>query len=155
MKKRKLLTDIFTIVLMIAIVFVVLSYLGVFPGADNTTVGSTNYIMLTYVAMPLALISVAMIDIVFPILDNKKIRGTVKFKVKAGIKIALFVAAIVFAVLFFLANAFPQMNEFVGVAIFCALYFAQFCINLDPKPSQVENEEENYESYDAADDDDE
>ena len=32
MKKRKLLTDIFTVVLMAAILVVILAYLNVFPG---------------------------------------------------------------------------------------------------------------------------
>ena len=42
MKKRKLLTDIFIVILMISIVLVLLSYLNVFPGGDYTVEGSIS-----------------------------------------------------------------------------------------------------------------
>lgn len=146
MKKRKLLTDIFTVVLMISIVLVLLAYLNVFPG-DVQKEGSVSYIMLSYVSVPLALLSVALIDLVFPLIDNRALLAQNSYKIKAGVKIVLFLAAVVFGMLFFIGGIFASMNDFVGVAIFVGLYIAQFCINLDPKPQAVEEAEEEADRY--------
>ncbi|MBP3392803.1 MAG: hypothetical protein J6L76_08490 [Clostridia bacterium] len=159
MKNRKLLTDIFTVVLMVSIVLVLLAYLNVFPGTVQDE-GSASYIVLSYISVPLALISVALIDLVFPLIDNRAMLKENKFKVKAGVKIALFAAAVIFGVLFFMTDALATAitNDFVGVAIFVALYIAQFCINLDPKPEPVEEKVEEadvYAQYDEDTDDEE
>ncbi len=159
MKKRKLLTDIFTVVLMVAIVLVLLAYLNIFPG-DVQEAGSVSYIMLSYVSVPLALIAVALIDLVFPLIDNRAMLAENAYRIKTGIKIVLFLAAVVFGMLFFVSDVFANVikNEFVGVAIFVALYIAQFCINLDPKPEpveEVEEEADRYAQYDAESDEDE
>ena len=102
MKKRKLLTDIFTVVLMLAIVVVVLAYLNVFPGKDVNEKGSLNYAMVAYVGMPLALLSVLLIDLIFPLIDNRKRLSEPVFIVKVVAKTLLFIAAVVVGVLFFL-----------------------------------------------------
>ncbi len=159
MKKRKLLTDIFTVVLMLAIVLVVLAYLNVFPGKEVSEKGSLNYNMLTYVGMPLALLSVLLIDLVFPLIDNRARLSEPVFIVKVVLKALLFIAAVVVGVLFFVVDIEKPKNEFLRVGIFCALYFAQFLINLDPplrKKKNAENqkgEEDEYEEFDDGDDD--
>lgn len=161
MKHRKLLTDIFTVVLMVSIVLVLLAYLNVFPGTVQEE-GSVSYILLSYVSVPLALISVALIDLVFPLIDNRAMLKASSYIVKTSVKIVLFVAAVIFGVLFFMTDVFATLitNDFVGVAIFVALYIAQFCVNLDPKPEPVEEiveEADVYAQYDedAADEDEE
>lgn len=148
MKNRKLLTDIFTVVLMVSIVLVLLAYLNVFPGTVQEE-GSVSYIVLSYISVPLALISVALIDLVFPLIDNREMLKDNKYKIKTGVKIALFAAAVIFGVLFFMTGVFATLitNDFIGVAIFVALYIAQFCINLDPKPEPVEEKEEEADIY--------
>ncbi len=151
MKKRKLLTDIFTVVLMVAIVLVLLAFFGVFPG-DVGTPGDVAYIMLSFVSVPLALISVALIDLVFPLIDNKAMLKENSYKIKAIVKIVIFLAAVVFGVLFF--TGVVSLDQFVGVGIFVVLYIAQFCINLDPKPAAVEEPEEEADQYTQYDEDD-
>lgn len=158
MKKRKLLTDIFTIILMAAILLVVLTYIpGVFPGEDNTVKGSLRYTLQTYIGLPVALLCVALIDIVFPAIDNRERFRNGGFTVKFILKVLLFVGALVFGFLKFIAGKFEGMNDFVAVAIFCGLYFIQFCINLDPKPQkEEETDDEHYENdYNFEDSDDE
>ncbi len=158
MKKRKLLTDIFTVVLMLAIVLVVLAYLNVFPGKNVSEKGSLNYVMVAYIGMPLALLSVLLIDLVFPLIDNRRRLSEPVFIVKVVAKAIIFIAAVVVGVLFFLVNITPPKNEFVKVGIFCALYFVQFLINLDPPlkakiAAQKEKDKENDGDYDDFDDD--
>lgn len=159
MKNRKLLTDIFTVVLMAAIVLVLLSYLNIFPGTVQEE-GSVSYVMLSYVSVPLALISVALIDLVFPLIDNKALLKERVYQIKAGAKVVLFLGAVVFGMLFFMSDVFATLikSEFVGVGIFVALYIAQFLINLDPKPEPVEEvveEADEYAQYDESLEEDE
>ena len=156
MKKRKLLTDIFTVVLMLAIVVVVLAYLNVFPGENVSEKGSMNYVMVAYIGMPLALISVLLIDLVFPLIDNRRRLSEPLFVVKVVAKSLIFISAIVVGVLFFLVNITPPKNEFVKVGIFCALYFVQFLINLDPPLKAkiaAQKDKDNDNDYDDFDDD--
>ena len=110
MKKRKLLTDIFTVVLMLAIVLVVLAYLNVFPGKNVSEKGSLNYVMVAYIGMPLALLSVLLIDLVFPLIDNRRRLSEPVFIVKVVAKAIIFIAAVVVGVLFFLVNITPSKN---------------------------------------------
>jgi hypothetical protein len=154
MKNRKLLTDIFTVILMVSIVLVLLAYLNVFPGTVQEE-GSVSYIVLSYISVPLALISVALIDLVFPLIDNRAMLKEKAFVIKAGVKVVLFVAAVIFGLLFFMTGVFATLitNDFIGVAIFVALYIAQFCINLDPKPEPVEDKVEEADVYAQYDDD--
>jgi hypothetical protein len=153
MKKRKLLTDIFTVVLMAAILVVILAYLNVFPG-EYSKKGTMCHTMLVYVGMPLALISVLLIDMIFPIIDNRAKLSTPKYLIKVIIKALLFAAAIVVGILFFVVDSFSNMNDFLKVGIFCALYFAQFLINLDPplKKKVVDNKDKEDEYEDFSDD---
>ncbi len=162
MKKRKLLTDIFTVVLMAAILVVVLAYLNVFPGGDVSEKGTLSNVMLWYVGMPLALISVLLIDFIFPLIDNRGRLTEPKFIVKVAAKAVLFIVAVISGILFFMVDAFPNLNDFVKVGIFCALYFAQFLINLDPPlkkkaaemKAKEKEEDSDYEEFTDFDDDD-
>ena len=119
--------------------------------------------MLTYVCMPLALLSVLLIDLVFPLIDNRGRLSQPGYVIKVIIKALLFIAAVVAGILFFVVDMFPNMNDFLKVGIFCLIYFAQFLINLDP-PLKKKNvnaphaDEDNpeYEEFkdDTGDDDD-
>lgn len=147
MKKRKLLTDIFIVVLMISIVLVLLAYLGVF-GESYEVEGSLAR-KIIFIAVPLALISVLLVDIVFPILDNLNKFKEKTFLIKVILKGILFIAAVVVLVCH-VKGMF--MNEFLGVGIFCAIYLVQFFIDLDKKQNKELNKE--YEdTFDDVDDD--
>lgn len=153
MKKRKLLTDIFIVILMISIVLVLLSYLNVFPGGDYTVEGSISRKVIL-VAIPLALLSVLLVDIVFPVLDNLSKFSQKSFLIKVIIKSLLFIAAVVVLVCH-VNGAF--MNEFLGVGLFVVVYLIQFFIDLDKKEKKVVQEEEYEDSFDEdefVDDDD-
>ena len=154
MKNRKLLTDIFTVVLMVSIVLVLLAYLNIFPGTVQDE-GSVSYIVLSYISVPLALVSVALIDLVFPLIDNRAMLKENAYKIKVGAKIVLFALAVIFGVLFFMTGVFATLitNDFIGVAIFVALYIAQFCINLDPKPEPIDETIEEADVYAQYDED--
>jgi len=153
MKKRKLLTDIFIVILMISIVLVLLSYLNVFPGGDYTVEGSISRKVIL-VAIPLALLSVLLVDIVFPVLDNLSKFSQKSFLIKVIIKSLLFIAAVV--VLVCHVNG-VFMNEFLGVGLFVVVYLIQFFIDLDKKEKKVVQEEEYEDSFEEdefVDDDD-
>lgn len=148
MKKRKLLTDIFIVVLMISIVLVLLSYLGVFPG-ESYEVEDSLARKIILVAVPLALISVLLVDIVFPVLDNLGKFKETPFLIKVILKGVLFIAAVV-VLICHVQGMFK--NEFLGVGVFCGIYLVQFFIDLDKKPNKELNKE--YEdTFDDEDDD--
>lgn len=153
MKKRKLLTDIFIVILMISIVLVLLSYLNVFPGEDYTVEGSLAR-KIIMIAIPLALVSVLLIDIVFPILSNLNKFSEKVFLIKVVVKSLLFIAAVVILICH-VNGAF--MNEFLGVGLFVVVYLVQFFIDLDKKekaPVEENDEDSLDDTSDFIEDDD-
>ena len=141
MKKRTLLTNIFIVVLMISIVFVLLAFFEVFPESAQSAI--------LFTSMSLALISVALVDIVFPLIDNSsRFKNENSYKVKTVIKIVLFLVAVAF-LLFTVKGIGFFKTQFLGIALFCVAYLAQFFIDLDKnKKGQGEDEEDE----DAAED---
>lgn len=141
MKKRTLLTNIFIVVLMISIVFVLLAFFEVFPESAQS--------VILFASMSLALISVALVDIVFPLIDNaSRFKNENSYKVKTVIKIVLFLVAVAF-LLFTVKGIGFFKTQFLGIALFCVAYLAQFFIDLDKnKKGQGEDEEDE----DAAED---
>ena len=141
MKKRTLLTNIFIVVLMISIVFVLLAFFEVFPEIAQSAI--------LFASMSLALISVALVDIVFPLIDNaSRFKNENSYKVKTVIKIVLFLVAVAF-LLFTVKGIGFFKTQFLGIALFCVAYLAQFFIDLDKnKKGQGEDEEDE----DAAED---
>ncbi|MBE7057693.1 MAG: hypothetical protein E7387_01145 [Ruminococcaceae bacterium] len=135
MKKRSLLTNIFVITLMVSIVFVLLAFFEIFP--DNIQ----QPVLL--VSMTLALLSVLLVDIVFPLLDNmERFKSETSYKVKTAAKVVLFIVAVVFLVLT-VKSVGIFGKQFVGIALFCVAYLAQFFIDLDKnKNAQIEEDEE-------------
>lgn len=140
MKKRTLLTNIFIVVLMVSIVFVLLAFFDIFPESMKTGV--------LFVSMTLALVSVALVDIIFPLIDNiGRFKDESPYKVKTIVKIILFLVAVAFLMLT-VYNIGPFKTQFLGIALFCVAYLAQFFIDLDKnKKNQLE------EDYDDDDED--
>lgn len=150
MKHKNLLTNIFSIVLMVSLVIILLAAFNIFPGESSETPGSLSNV-LSSIAMPLALISIALIDIVFPLIDNRVKLKEKKYLILTIVKLVLFAAAVVFLMLHMFAGLFAE-KQIVAIMIFCILYLGQFVINLDPKPAPVTEEPEDEEYDDAYDD---
>lgn len=155
MKKRTLLTNIFIIVLMISIVFVLLAFFEIFPADVQQPV--------LIASMSLALISVLLVDIVFPLVDNiGRFKAETSYKVKTIIKVVLFVVSVVFLLLT-VKNVGIFKTQFLGIALFCVAYLAQFFVDLDKNKNAVieesddedEDEESDEESDEDSDDEDE
>lgn len=151
MKKRTLLTNIFIIVLMISIVFVLLAFFEIFPADVQQPV--------LIASMSLALISVLLVDIVFPLVDNiGRFKAETSYKVKTIIKVVLFVVSVVFLLLT-VKNVGIFKTQFLGIALFCVAYLAQFFVDLDKNKNAVieesDDEDEDEESDEDSDDEDE
>ena len=124
---------------MISIVFVLLAFFDVF---NKDTLKNP---ILT-VSMIVALISVSLIDIFFPIIDNfSRFKKETGYKVKSIVKFVLFGLSVVFLVLT-VKGVGIFAEEFLGIAFFCLTYLAQFFIDLD-KQKKV-----NIEDYDSSED---
>lgn len=150
MKNRGLFNNIFTVIIMLSLVFFLLSYFSVF-GNENLEG------WIQKITLPLALISAICMEIVLPVLDNRTLFKTEKkMKIMLVVKIVLVVAAIVPLVLN-VTGALEQDNkaEFGVLAAFVILYMAQFFINLDPKPELSDEEDDEEEEEDDEDENEE
>ncbi len=152
MKHRNFLSNIFSVVLIVSLI----AFLFVMLKGMDDGLGTA----IKYISLPLAIISVACIDIVFPILDNKqRLRENINLKVLTIVKIVLFIAAFVVIGLY-VTNIILSDNEMIALSVFVVLYFAQFVINIDPKKPRVaevsEDDDEDYDDdeYEAEDDTD-
>jgi hypothetical protein len=149
MKKRTLLTNVFIIVLMISIVFVLLAFFEIFPANIQQPV--------LLISMSFALVSVLLVDIVFPLIDNiGKFKKETSYKIKTIVKVVLFIVAVVFLLLTVKSIGIFK-TQFLGIALFCVAYLAQFFIDLDKgRKTQIEAEEgDDDEDEDAEEDADE
>lgn len=136
MKKRRLLTNIFYVVMLLALV--------AFLAVEFTMMDKPGGKALAVVALAVAVISVALVDIVFPILDNKDMLSNKKYLALVIVKSVVFLAAVVALFLFEPLRIID--NTVVGIVVFIVLYFIQFFISLDPKVEKI---------VDTAEDDDE
>ena len=145
MKKRTLLTNIFIIVLMISIVFVLLAFFEIVPADVQQPV--------LIASMSLALISVLLVDIVFPLVDNiGRFKAETSYKVKSIIKVVLFVVSVVFLLLT-VKNVGIFKTQFLGIALFCVAYLAQFFVDLDKNKNAVIEESDDEDEYEESDED--
>lgn len=149
MKNRTLFNNIFTVIIMLSLVFFLLAYFQVF---GNEVIEG----WISNITLPLALVSAICMEIVLPVLDNKEMfRTEKKMKILLAVKIVLVIAAIVPLVLN-LTNQLgnDRSTEFGVLAAFVILYMAQFFINLDPKPEIDEDDDEDDE-YEEDEEDEE
>lgn len=124
MKKRNLLTNIFYVVILVALA----GYLvAEFALNDNESLQK----ILAVLSLAVAIISVGLVDIVFPILDNKDMLKNKKYVIITLVKTALFLAA---TIVLFLHTPFKVIKSTaVALVTFVVLYFLQYFISLDPK----------------------
>ncbi len=149
MKNRNLFNNIFTVIIMLSLVFFLLSYFQVF---GNETVEG----WIQKITLPLALASAICMEIVLPVLDNKDMfKREKKMKILLIVKVILVIAAIVPLVLNVSGTLAQNTKaEFGVLAAFVILYMAQFFINLDPKPELSEEDDEDDEDEDEDEDED-
>lgn len=150
MKNRNLFNNIFTVIIMLSLVFFLLSYFQVF--GNESLEG-----WIQKITLPLALASAICMEIILPVLDNKELfKREKKMKIMLIVKILLVVAAIIPLVLNVLGTlAQNQKAEFGVLAAFVILYMAQFFINLDPKPELSDEDEEDDEEDEEYDEEEE
>ena len=143
MKNRNLFNNIFTVIIMLSLVFFLLSYFQVF---GNETVEG----WIQKITLPLALASAICMEIVLPVLDNKDMfKREKKMKILLIVKVILVIAAIVPLVLNVSGTLAQNTKaEFGVLAAFVILYMAQFFINLDPKPELSDEDDEDDEDDD-------
>ena len=148
MKNRNLFNNIFTIIIMLSLVFFLLAYFQVF--GNESLEG-----WIQKITLPLALASAICMEIILPVLDNKEMfKREKKMRILLIVKIVLVVAAIVPLVLNVTGTLAQNTKaEFGVLAAFVILYMAQFFINLDPKPEISDEEDEADEDEEDEDED--
>ena len=133
MKNRNLITNILSIIILIALIFFLLVQFNIFKVSDP--VKST----LILVSLGVAVVSVVLMDIVFPIIDNKHRLVDRRYMAFFLVKVVLFTAAIIALLLF---HPIGVLEATPALIAFIVLYFAQFFINLDAKPYYEDEEDE-------------
>ena len=130
---------------MISIVFVLLAFFEIFPANIQQPV--------LLISMSFALVSVLLVDIVFPLIDNiGRFKKETSYKIKTIVKVVLFIVAVVFLLLTVKSIGIFK-TQFLGIALFCVAYLAQFFIDLDRgKKAQIAANESDDEEDDDEDD---
>lgn len=134
MKNRNLLSNILYIVILIVLAgFLVVQFNLLSLSDDMKTVVSSIFLAV-------AVVAVAFVEIVFPVIDNKEMLKEKKYQIMLAVKSVLFVIALA---LLFLYEPFGIIKSMpVALVGFVVVYFIQFFINLDPKPVLEEPAEE-------------
>ncbi len=128
MRNRNLLTNIFSIVIILALIAFMLATFGILPGAADKA-GTVSY-YVAKICLPLALAAVACMDIVLPLLDNRRKLAEKSYLLKVIVKVFFFLAAVMVLVL---RNALHIESQVLALVLFIIFYLAQFFINLDPR----------------------
>lgn len=128
MKNRNLLTNIFSIVIIVSLIAFILATFGILPGTADEP-GTLSY-YVSKVCLPLALVAVACMDIVLPILDNRRKLQEKSYLVKVIVKGVLFLAAVM---VLLLRTVLHIESQVLALVLFIVFYLAQFFINLDSK----------------------
>jgi len=144
MKKRRLLTNILYVVILLALA----GFLYVEFALLNNGEGEQKW--LAGVALGVAVVAVALVEIVFPVVDNKDLFKMKKYVALTIAKTVLYIASVV-ALFLYLPFAIIPMK--VSMIIFVILYFAQFFISLDPKVAKTQRKDEIDDADEISDDD--
>ena len=128
MKRRAIFSNICSIVIIVALAAVLLAYFNVIGGSRDSAAAR----LVINIALPLAIVAVAVFDIVLPVIYNRKSLKDKKFILKLVIKSLLFAGAMIVVSL----TLMGIIDEIPALIIFVILYFAQFFISLDGKSSK-------------------
>jgi len=143
MKNRNLFTNILSILIIVALAFFLLVQFNVF-----SSMGQSARDMIGIVSLGVAILSVILIDIVFPVVDNRARLREKKYLILLIVKVILFAAAVAVLLMFHPFGVIK--NTTVALVTFIVLYFVQFFINLDAKPD--DDDEDDYDEEDSSDD---
>lgn len=138
MKNRNLFTNILSILIIAALAFFLLVQFNVFSGMEQSARNSVGIASLA-----VAILSVILIDIVFPVIDHKSRLSEKKYLILLIVKVILFAAAVIVLLLFHPFGVIK--NTAVALVSFIVLYFVQFFINLDAKPDD-DDDDDDYEA---------
>ncbi len=124
MKFRNVLTNIFYVIILLSLVAFLLIEFKVFNLGDGKRAVSS-------LLLALAVVSVAVIEIILPVIANRDMLGNRKYLIRTIIKSVLLVTS---AVVLFLYEPFGKIKDTTtALIIFCVTYFIQFFISLEPK----------------------
>lgn len=138
MKNRNLFTNILSILIIVALAFFLLVQFNVFSDMAQSTKD-----LIGIASLAVAIVSVILIDIVFPIIENRARLTEKKYLIMFIVKVILFAAAITVLLLF---HPFKIIKDTtVALVSFIVLYFIQFFINLDAKSYDDDDDDEEYE----------
>ncbi|MBE7065409.1 MAG: hypothetical protein E7384_06320 [Ruminococcaceae bacterium] len=139
MKNRNLFTNILSILIIAALAFFLLVQFNVFSNMEQSVRNSVGIASLA-----VAILSVILIDIVFPVIDHKDRLSEKKYLILLIVKVILFAAAVIVLLLFHPFGVIK--NTAVALVSFIVLYFVQFFINLDAKPDDDDDDYEDVPS---------
>ena len=135
MKNRNLFTNILSILIIVALAFFLLVQFNVFSSMGDSTKN-----LIGIASLAIAIVSVILIDIVFPVIENRARLSEKKYLILFIVKVILFAAAVAVLLMF---HPFAVIrNTTVALVSFIVLYFIQFFINLDAKPDDDECDED-------------
>ena len=129
MKNRKWLTNVFYVIILLSLLGFLLLEFNIF----GLEAGIQKWAASGLLA--LAIISVALVELVFPVASNRDMLKNQKYVVLVIVKSVLFIASA--AVLFMYEPFGVIKNMPVALVAFIVLYFIQFFITLDPKAEDL------------------
>lgn len=142
MKKRNLWTNILYVLILVGLATFLIAEFALNSNEGIKTIAAAT-------ALIVAIISVALVDIVFPVIDNKDMLKNKKYLVLTIVKSVLFLAA---AIVLLLREPFNVIKSVPGALIpFIVLYFIQYFISLDPKVPKTDDEDEDLEEIKGKD----
>lgn len=143
MKNRNLLSNILYIVILVVLAAFLVVQFNLLHLGDGTKTAVSS------ILLAIAVVAVAFVEIVFPVMDNKEMLKDQKYKMMLIVKSVLFIIALA---LLFLYEPFGVITSMpVALIGFVVIYFIQFFINLDPKPLVEESVEEEADGSDGTD----
>ena len=142
MKLRNLFTNILSILIILALAFFLAVQFDIIEGLTDS-----HRNMIGIASLAVAIVSVIMIDIVFPVIDNRSRLSEKKYLILLLVKVVLFASAVTVLLMY---HPFAVIKtSWIALGSFVLLYFAQFFINLDAKPDDDDDD------YDDDDDEEE
>lgn len=143
MKLRNLFTNILSILIILALAFFLIVQFDFIKGLTDS-----HRNMIGIASLAVAIVSVILIDIVFPVIDNRSRLSEKKYSILLIVKAVLFAAAVTVLLMY---HPFGIIKtSWIALGSFVLLYFAQFFINLDAKP----DDDDDFEDDEYDDDED-
>lgn len=144
MKFRNLFTNILSILIILALAFFLTVQFDIIKGLTDS-----HRNMIGIASLAVAIVSVILIDIVFPVIDNRARLSEKKYSILLIVKAVLFASAVTVLLMY---HPFALIKtSWIALGSFVLLYFAQFFINLDAKPDYDDDDYEDEEDDEESD----